>query len=303
MTVQLVTAEANPDADRVARLLAERVLRGVSVGFEYGERTDEQRDGQTVAVFRGNVLNEISLVSLPADPGALVTDADTRAPTWKDHAFAVYQLRERALETGDPADVRKWHEAQADYASRFADAPRLPGQGAPRVAFDAAKTTRMSCDCTTGDDCACTFNPSQKVKTDMTDNKSADYERGRRDAEAALTPPDFKAALERQRQIQESQQRRSQAPLFMTRDAWDVAQLQDRPNTSAVTPTGGTAKPRPGDAGAKVAPEGAAAPQRAPHQRSFRALGVPGALSKPRGRGPFDYREEEHPDFDPETAA
>jgi hypothetical protein len=273
------------------------------VGFEYGERIDEQRDGQTVAVFRDNVLNEISLVSLPADPNALVTDADTREPTWQDFAFAVYKLREKALETGAPADVREWHAAAADYRSRFSDAPRMPGQGAPRVAFDAAKQTRTTCSCPTyGGSCSCIFDPAQKVKTDMTD-KSADYERGRRDAEAALTPPDFKAALERQRELQAAQQRRSQAPLFMTRDSWDVSELADRPNTSVVTPTGATGKPRPADTGAKVGPDAAEAPKRAPHQRSFRELAVPGALSKPRGRGPFDYREAEHPDFDPETAA
>lgn len=48
------------------------LIRGISVGWEYGERTDEERDGQKVAVFRKNKLTEFSLVSLPADEDALV---------------------------------------------------------------------------------------------------------------------------------------------------------------------------------------------------------------------------------------
>lgn len=289
MTVTLVTARANPDADRVAELIATDVLRGVSVGFEYGERTDEVRDGQVVAVFRGNIVNEVSLVTVPADAGALVSDAAERSPTYNDYGAAVFELRERWLETESAEDYRAFREASADFESRQSRCP--PGQHSCRTTFDTAKKTRTSCDCPTHGECVCRFNPDSRkeTKTDMT-QKSADYQQGLRDFEARRR--ESEGDVDYQRQLQAAQARRSRAPLSttvpsavssqMALDSWSMDELRDRPNTATVAPDRATSKPNPGHSGATIGPKGAAAPARAvpSHLRSFRELGIPGALSK-----------------------
>jgi hypothetical protein len=117
---------------------------------------------------------------------------------------------------------------------------------------------------------------------------------------------DLRPEIERQRKLQEAQQRRSQAPLQMTKlDSWSTEKLQDRPSTSEVGPDGATGKPKAGDKGATVKPGGAAAPNRPAHTRSFAELGVPGGLSKPagkaRGNGWADGLGRTNPD-DPEAA-
>lgn len=71
------------DTEDFAETIWQRVrrglVRGVSVGFEFGERTDEDRDGQRVAAFRGNTLLETSIVSVPADADALTKSARSDA--------------------------------------------------------------------------------------------------------------------------------------------------------------------------------------------------------------------------------
>ena len=321
MTVTLVTATANPAADRVAELVAKEHLRGVSVGFEYGERTDEKRDGVKVAVFRGNILNEVSLVTVPADAGALVSDSRERSPTYQDYYGAVFDLRERWLETESDADYQAFRAASADYESRHSACP--PGHDSCRITFDATKPTNTSCSCPTyGGDCVCRFDPNSRkeTKTDMA-QKSADYQQGLRDAEQRRR--DREGDVPGHRQLATAQARRARAPLStvvhsamssqVALDSWSIDELKDRPNTSTVAPDGATAKPNPGYAGAKIDPTGATAPTRAvpAHKRSLRDLGVPGAMSKGnhssfaglRG-GAFDHpRSEEDIDgHDPEAA-
>lgn len=71
MTLQLAAAnERNELAEQTWDSIKAGRTRGVSVGFDYGARSDEGE----VAVFTGNELHEVSFVSVPADAGALVND-------------------------------------------------------------------------------------------------------------------------------------------------------------------------------------------------------------------------------------
>jgi len=71
MRITFATCEANPKAEEVWQAVKAKLVRGVSVGFTYGTETKEQRDGETVSVFRDNELNEVSVCPVPADAGAL----------------------------------------------------------------------------------------------------------------------------------------------------------------------------------------------------------------------------------------
>ncbi len=298
MTVTLVSAQANPEADRVAELIATGVLRGVSVGFEFGERTDEMRDGQMVAVFRNNVLNEVSLVTVPADAGALVSDARERSPGWRDYGVVVFELREQWLESGLEEDRQRYLAASADYESRHSQCP--PGQSSCRITFDAAKKTQTSCECPPyGGECVCRFDPDSRkeTKTDMA-QKSADYQQGVRDFEARRR--EREGDVDHHRQRQAAQARRTRAPLStlvhsamssqVSLDSWSLDELKDRPNSATIAPDGATAKPNPGYSGAAVGPDGATAPARATpaQQRGLRELRVPGLMTKSsKGFNPF----------------
>lgn len=68
----------NEKAEQVWQLVKAGTVRGVSVGFDFGQESIEERDGQRVSVFRGNVLNETSVVSVQADPSALTKSAAER---------------------------------------------------------------------------------------------------------------------------------------------------------------------------------------------------------------------------------
>jgi hypothetical protein len=168
---------------------------------------------------------------------------------------------------------------------------RMP---AKRQQLDAADRLAPGCSCDVRGVCTHvdSHDPIKRIPTMTT--KSADYERGKADAEAALarTRGVSEADIERHRQILRAQELRARAPLATTVplamssesafDAWDVEQLRDRPNESTVTPSGATSQPRPGDAGAKVAAGGAAAPG---WTESFEASGV--GLSKKSGFSSF----------------
>ncbi len=83
-TIQFLTAAANPMAEQVWHSVQEGGLRAVSVGFMPGDYRFEKRNGVEVFVLSQNVLHEISVVPIPANPEALAK--------WKSKA--------RALEAG-----------------------------------------------------------------------------------------------------------------------------------------------------------------------------------------------------------
>lgn len=79
MRVTLAPLSANARTAEIEAALKEGLIRGVSVGFSYGARADEDRDGQRVAIFTRNELHEVSLVPVPADADALIDTEETRA--------------------------------------------------------------------------------------------------------------------------------------------------------------------------------------------------------------------------------
>lgn len=70
-TIRFATAEANPEAEKVWRLVQEEVLRAVSVGFRAGEGRYETRGKRDVYVLYKNKLKEISIVPIPANEDCL----------------------------------------------------------------------------------------------------------------------------------------------------------------------------------------------------------------------------------------
>lgn len=69
--IQFATAEMNPKAEQVWKLLQNGFLRAVSVGFLPTNGRYEMRNGQDVWVWTGSVLKEISVTPVPANPEAL----------------------------------------------------------------------------------------------------------------------------------------------------------------------------------------------------------------------------------------
>jgi hypothetical protein len=70
-----VTLAAVSDAPRSAvfeKKIKAGLVRGVSVGFDFGKRTDEVIDGKQVRVYTNNQLSEVSLCLIPKDEGALL---------------------------------------------------------------------------------------------------------------------------------------------------------------------------------------------------------------------------------------
>lgn len=70
-TIKFASAEANPKAEQVWKLIQEGILRAVSVGFQPTDGRYEMRNGDEVFVWRSPILKEISVVPVPANHEAL----------------------------------------------------------------------------------------------------------------------------------------------------------------------------------------------------------------------------------------
>lgn len=71
-TIVFADALANPAADYVWNSIQQGSLRAISVGWKPGSVAETTVDGRDVVVMSKNVLMEISLVNLPANPDALM---------------------------------------------------------------------------------------------------------------------------------------------------------------------------------------------------------------------------------------
>lgn len=111
MKVTLAPANAAPRTAEIENRIKAGILRGVSVGYDYGDRTDEKRDGKTVRVYRNNKLNEVSLVLLPADEDALVETADEetqRADRLSNAGRALASARKARTDAKDGAFEQRY---------------------------------------------------------------------------------------------------------------------------------------------------------------------------------------------------
>lgn len=69
--VEFASSAANPEAEKIWRLVQEGVLNAVSVGFRPNDIRYEMRDGKEIVIFSDNELFEISVVPIGANPDAL----------------------------------------------------------------------------------------------------------------------------------------------------------------------------------------------------------------------------------------
>lgn len=102
VSIKFASAEANPRAEEVWRLVQEGILRAVSVGFLPTDGKYEVRDNKDVFVWRAPILKEISVVPVPANHEAL---ARMKA------AYAASQGKKEA--SMDPKDLQLKIERQA----------------------------------------------------------------------------------------------------------------------------------------------------------------------------------------------
>jgi len=92
-TLNFVTAEANPMAEKVWQQFQQGGIRAVSVGFRPHTVREEKRDDKEVFVLADNELFEISAVPIPANPEAVARSAELNRE----------QLRRLAHPTPTPA--------------------------------------------------------------------------------------------------------------------------------------------------------------------------------------------------------
>jgi len=106
-------------AEKVWRQVQNGTVRGVSVGFNYGAESQEDRNGEPVTVFSANELNETSIVTIPADPGAMIKGR-------------------RGWINPDGTDVDHAEESEEDRKARLSKAGRdLAGARKPKTRTDA----------------------------------------------------------------------------------------------------------------------------------------------------------------------
>lgn len=79
LVADVTFAKGDELAERVANLVAQKVVRGMSVGFRSGAVTEEKVNGRNVTVFSKNVLFELSLTPVPSNAGALARLGDHHA--------------------------------------------------------------------------------------------------------------------------------------------------------------------------------------------------------------------------------
>lgn len=109
LTIQFPFAnEGNAKAEEIWNLVRTGQVRGISVGFDYGDQSEENG----VAVFTGNELCEVSVVSVPADARALVTKPVT--PPTPEEAEAA--RRKKASEAGRALSQHRYGKSDADEA-------------------------------------------------------------------------------------------------------------------------------------------------------------------------------------------
>lgn len=122
MRITLASRYEEPATEEIERKLRGGLLRGVSVGFDYGTETKRGTiDGLPYSSFADNALSEVSLVPVPADEDALADTPETRAALEA-------ATGQRGLGTIDPTDEAKRKAATSDAARTLAAARKATEQ-------------------------------------------------------------------------------------------------------------------------------------------------------------------------------
>jgi HK97 family phage prohead protease len=110
MRIVFASARANPFAEQIWQGIQEKMIRGISVGFDPGADRTEDVEGKPVTVRSANMLCEVSVVPVPKDEDALTAPAEIH-PSDAARALA----RKRYAVTPAPAEA----DARADAADVF----------------------------------------------------------------------------------------------------------------------------------------------------------------------------------------
>ena len=110
--IKFASAEANPRAEQVWKLVKEKVLRAVSVGFRPVNGAYEVRDGVEVWVWRNPILKEISVVAIGSNPDALaktkaLITAAAKDAAKKDSPAEPAERTETTTKPGAPAGEKE----------------------------------------------------------------------------------------------------------------------------------------------------------------------------------------------------
>jgi HK97 family phage prohead protease len=112
--ITLVTAEANPIAEKVYQGIVQGSIRAVSVGWRAGEARVEDVDGGQTIILSRNELYEISVVAIPANADAVKLAASFRQ--------SVQTATSRHAASSDSAELAKLRREFAELKASTAQA-------------------------------------------------------------------------------------------------------------------------------------------------------------------------------------
>lgn len=104
----------NARAEEIWDLVRTKQVRGISVGFDYG---DQSQEGDT-AVFTGNELAEVSVVTVPADAGSLVSQ-EPGVATVPDPAAEEEARRKAVSDAGRALALHRRTAVKTDSAETY----------------------------------------------------------------------------------------------------------------------------------------------------------------------------------------
>lgn len=131
LRASITFSKATPEAEAAWQLVEEKILRGVSVGYRPGRKAIAKRAGRDVVTVHDCELVELSVVSVPSNPEALILRAaELRA------AGTVAGDAERPRET---ADERR----RAFLAAGVTEEERAAFEAADALEAEAREAKRM----------------------------------------------------------------------------------------------------------------------------------------------------------------
>jgi HK97 family phage prohead protease len=116
-TIRFVTEDKNPKAEQVWKMVRDRELRAVSVGFVPHSYRWEKKDDREVLILSDNELHEISVVPIPANPEAL---AKMKAKAMADAAKDVATKQAAVAAETDSENMKTIEQLMAEVAERDA---------------------------------------------------------------------------------------------------------------------------------------------------------------------------------------
>lgn len=140
-TLELATAEQNPKAEMIWQLLKAKHLRAASVGFRPKTVRYERRNDRDIYLLSGNVLYEISVCTIGANPDALAKSVDP---------IAEMKVAAKALgcvtRSGDPVRDAMFAKAKAEALAAEKTNPSTAASAVPAETSMTEKELREALD-------------------------------------------------------------------------------------------------------------------------------------------------------------